>query len=99
MLALKDVPNSAAVRNHISAEAPFAAQNQVEQLVADAVGFSIQSRIGAHHGESLTFAQAGFESGQISFTQIALIHLGVEAVPLRLGPAVGGEMLGRRDDL
>ena len=39
------------------------------------------------------------EVRQVGLAQIALAHDGVERVALRLGPAVHGEMLHRRDGL
>ena len=65
---------------------------RARRLAVDAV-------VGAHERVRAAFANAHLEVRQIALAQIALADDGVERVALRLGAAVHGEMLHRRDGL
>jgi hypothetical protein len=62
-------------------------------------GLAVDPVVRAHERVRAAFADTHLEVRQIGLAEIALAHDGVERVSLRLGPAVNGEVLHRRDGL
>src|ERR1019366_6459641 len=64
-VAVEDVCDSAAVRNHIALEAPFAAQLVLKQKLIGAGGLAVDAVVRAHYRVGLGFSDGGAEGRQI----------------------------------
>src|SRR5215831_18095164 len=92
-MALVDIIDGAAVRNHIAVETPLASQDVDEQMRVSATGLAVCSVVRAHDGRGLSFHDRCPKRRQISFPQIAFIDFGIEAMALGLGSGVHGIVL------
>ena len=96
-----DVNDRPAVRDHVrvgargAAKAPLLAEDLLQEGRAGAARLAVGAVIGAHHRHRPALAHAGLKVGQVGQAQVALAGDGIKGVPVGLGAAVHGIVLGR----
>ncbi len=99
LVVLVDVVDGPAVGDDVAVEAPLLPQDVLEEALARRARLAVDAVVGAHHRVGLALLDEGLERGKVGLPEIALARLHVEGVPLRLGAAVDGEVLGGGDHL
>ena len=89
-----EVADGAAVRHHQTAETPFVAEDVGQEPVAAAARVPFIALVGAHHLLHVAVLHNLAEGGQVSLPQVPHGYGNVETVPVGLGAAVYGKMLG-----
>lgn len=98
LVAPPDVADGPAVADDVSVEAPFAAQDVLQEQRARAGALAVDAVVRAHHGLDAPLAHARLEGGQIGLAQVLLRRADVKGVPFALGTGMDGVVLraGRR---
>ncbi len=98
VVPLININDRVAVRYHIAAKLPCAAQLILQQESIRTGRLAIDAVVGAHHRFRFALGNGGAERGQVRVLHIVLRYLYIDRVPRRLRPAVHRKMLRRRDD-
>ena len=88
-----NVPDGVAVRDHVSVEAPLAAQLILQQILVGACRLAIDGVIRAHDGTGLPFHDGGAEGRLVGIHFIVFAHVHIGKVPSGFRPAVHGVVL------
>jgi len=96
---LENVVDRPAVGGDVALEAPFVAQDLLQQRGAGAARLAVDAVVRAHHRRCLAFFHARLERGQVSLPQIPLAHDRVKVMPVALGSAVRRKVLRRGNRL
>ena len=97
-MAVIDIPDRSAVGGHIATETPFFPEDFIQQQIACRTWFIPEAVVGSHHRICLSVTDQGFEGREVSIIQVTFAAPGVEAMPVGLGAAVDGIMLGCCND-
>ena len=90
-----DVSNRIAVRDHVTREAPPAAQLVLQQVLVGACRLSIYGVVRTHHRSSLAFHDGRTKCGFVGVQLVVQADIDVGKMPRRLRPAMDRKVLRR----
>ena len=91
---LIEIGERPAVGDNESLVTPFAAQDVADQIRGSGAGNPAEAVVGRHHFLDARLGHQILESGKIGLAQIALAHLGIEAMAGAFRPGMHGKVLG-----
>ena len=94
VMAGPDIGHGAAVGHDVAAEAPFPAQDVLQEQAAAGSALAVHAVVGPHHGFHPRVFDKHPESGQVGFAEIAGRGRDVKRMPQPFRPGMHGIVLG-----